>query len=84
MFQKKQFGERLCEVRKKHNEKQKELAEILGVRDSQICEIENGNRTTTVERIVLICRHYNISADYLLGLTDDPKPHKRKKEEEPQ
>ena len=26
------------------------------------------------ERIALICQHYKVSADYLLGLTDDPKP----------
>ncbi|MCI8538524.1 MAG: helix-turn-helix transcriptional regulator [Oscillospiraceae bacterium] len=78
---KQKFGARLFEVRKKNNEKQKELAELLGVGDTQISEIEHGNKTTTVEKLSIICRHYNVSADYLLGLTDDPKPHKRKKEE---
>ena len=34
----------------------------------------HGRATTSAERIALICQHYNISADYLLGLTDDPVP----------
>ena len=37
-------------------------------------EMERGNRTTTAEKIALICEHYKISADYLLGLSDDPTP----------
>ena len=40
-----------------------------------VSEIERGNRTTSAERIALICEHYGVSADYLLGLTDDPKPN---------
>ena len=41
-------------------------------RSGQISGIEKGIATTTAERIALICLHYNVSADYLLGLTDDP------------
>ena len=38
-----------------------------------ISEIERGNRTTSAERIALICEHYQVSSDYLLGLVDDPR-----------
>ena len=41
---------------------------------SQISELEQGNVSTTPEKIVIICTHYHVSADYLLGLTDDPEP----------
>lgn len=81
MFSKKEFGARLFAARSSKNEPQAGIAELLGVTKSQISEIENGKKTTTVEKLSIICRHYNVSADYLLGLTDDPKPHKRKKEE---
>ena len=33
----------------------------------------NGKKTTVSEKIVKICRHYRVSADYLLGLSDDPE-----------
>ena len=81
MFSKELFGQRILEQRKKSGETQKALAEVLGVGDTQILEIEHGRATTSAERIALICQHYKVSADYLLGLTDEPRPHKRKKTE---
>lgn len=74
MFSKELFGQRISKLRKDFDETQLALGELLGVGKSQISEIERGNRTTTAERIALICQHYHVSADYLLGLTDDPEP----------
>ena len=74
MFSKELFGQRIFERRKEAGETQKTLAQLLGVGETQISEIERGNRTTSAERIALICEHYKVSADYLLGLTDDPEP----------
>ena len=74
MFSKEIFGQRIYELRKDAGETQKFLGELIGVKKGQISEIERGNATTSAERIALICEHYNISADYLLGLTDDPEP----------
>ena len=74
MFSKEIFGQRLKEVRKNNRETQDDLALILDVGKSHISEMERGNRTTTAEKIALICQHYRVSADYLLGLSDDPKP----------
>lgn len=75
MFSKKIFGQRIFELRKDFGETQTALGELLGVKKGQISEIERGNRTTSAERIALICEHYKVSADYLLGLTDDPAPN---------
>ena len=33
----------------------------------------NGRRTTSFENLASICTHYNVSADYLLGLIDEPR-----------
>ncbi len=79
MFDHSLFGKRLLEVRTVSGEKQPALAEVLDVSVTQISEIENGKKGTTLPRLALICQHYNVSADYLLGLTDEPKPFKRKK-----
>lgn len=79
MFSSEIFGQRLRAARKARGEKQEDLGLVLGVKKSQISEMERGSTSTTLEKLSIICRHYNVSADYLLGLTDDPKPHKRKK-----
>lgn len=79
MFSSEIFGQRLRAARKARGEKQEDLGLVLGVKKSQISEMERGSTSTTLEKLSIICRHYNVSTDYLLGLTDDPKPHKRKK-----
>ena len=79
MFSTEIFGQRLRAIRKASGQKQEELGAVLGVQKSQISELERGSASTTLERLSVICEHYNVSADYLLGLTDDPKPFKRRK-----
>ena len=73
MYQNKLFGMRLRELRKKAGETQKDLAALLGVSVNQIGEMENGRGASTYAKLALICEHYNISADYLLCLTDSPE-----------
>lgn len=83
MFSKQLFAERVIELRKLHHETQGDLGAVLGVRQTAICEMERGRKTTTSEKIAKICRHYNVSADYLLGLSDDPAGGRERWEEEP-
>lgn len=73
MFTKEEFGKRLLEVRKQNHETQPDLAKVIGTVKSHISEMENGKMTTTIEKFALICEHYKVSADYLLGLSDDPE-----------
>lgn len=73
------FGNRLRELRESRGEKQPAIAEALGITVPQISDLENGKKGTTLSRFALICEYYNVSADYLLGLTDDPKPCKKRK-----
>lgn len=72
MFSKEQFGQRVRIARQNAGETQSALGELLGVKKSQVSELENGNTSTTVEKVALICEHYKISSDYLLGLKDEP------------
>ncbi len=73
MFSKEQFGQRVQEIRKLNHETQKDLGEAIGMSSNNVSEMENGKKTTVSEKIVKICRHYRVSADYLLGLSDDPE-----------
>ena len=79
MFSIEAFGQRLREARKAAGQKQEELGQTLNLGKGQISAIEHGTSSTTLEKLSLICQFYNVSADYLLGLTDEPKPYKRKK-----
>ena len=72
MFSKELFGRRLREIRQKNGESQKMLGAFLGLSTPQISEMKKKKKTTTAEKIALICRHYKISSDYLLGLKDEP------------
>ena len=72
MFRKEIFSQRLFQVRKENGETQEQLAKFLGVGKSQISEMENGNTYTTLEKLVLICEHYKVPSDSLLGLSDTP------------
>lgn len=72
MFSKELFGQRLMEIRQINSETQEQLGSILGIGKSQLSQIERGTASTSIERLALICEHYHVSAEYLLGLTDDP------------
>jgi transcriptional regulator with XRE-family HTH domain len=71
MFSKDLFGKRISEIRKLNCETQKAFGEAIGMSSNNLCEVEAGKKTTTAEKIALICKHYHVSADYLLGLSDD-------------
>lgn len=52
--------------------KQKELAQTLSVKDNVVSYWCNGSRTPNTHQIIQIANFLNVSADYLLGLTDTP------------
>ena len=64
-------------LRKSRGEQQKDLADAIGVTQATISDIENGRRATSFDKLAAICQHYNVSADYLLGLIEEPRPLKK-------
>ena len=64
------IGERIKELREKAKEKQRELGEMIFSNQSAISLYENGRIKPNVDTIAAIAKHYNVSANYLLGLTD--------------
>lgn len=74
MYHKDIFCMRLKKLRKSAGEQQKDLAEAVGMAQTQISAIENGKQGTSFDKLAEICKHYNVSADYLLGLIDEPRP----------
>lgn len=68
------LGERMRLLRVKKQETQKQTADAIGIEPSTLSRYENCQRETQWEILVHIARHFNTSADYLLGLTDNPLP----------
>lgn len=64
------MGERLKALRVEHNMKLREVAEALNVTVRSINRYEDGTREPSVEMIIKFCKLYDVSADYLLGLSD--------------
>ena len=73
MFHRDLFGSRLKEQRQKCHMTQEDVGRLLGITTTQAGDMERGKTATTMPRLCLLCEHFNISADYLLGLTDEPK-----------
>ena len=64
-------GERLREIRKDHGDTQESLGKKLGYATPTVSKWEQGETEPGLETLKQICRMYKVSADYLLGLTDD-------------
>ena len=67
------IGKSLKELRKQHSETQTEMAERLGVTQRTIANWEAGDRNPDLEMLAKISSEYDVTTDYLLGLTDDPQ-----------
>ncbi len=67
---------RIRDLREDHDLKQ---AEYLNC--SQVCysNYEIGKRGVPADVLIKLSQFYNTSVDYLLELTDDPRPYPRKK-----
>ncbi len=64
------FGEILAELRQDRGMTQQELAGKLNVAKSSISNLETGQRRAHTELICKAARVFNVSTDYLLGLSD--------------
>lgn len=52
---------------------QAEIATVIRTTQQQYSKIENGISDISGEKLVLLSKFYNVSTDYILGLTKDPK-----------
>ena len=77
--------EKLAEVRTDNDITQRELSKILGWHQVQIARYETGKVTPPINYIIAFCKHFKVSADYILGLPDNLSwPRKQKKGIHPQ
>ena len=68
---------RIRDLREDKDLSQEKIAKINKTTQQQYSKIETGKSDISGEKLILLAKFYNVSADYILGLTNDPKPPKR-------
>lgn len=69
---------RLKEIRQKNNLTQRELAEKLKISKSYYNYFETGERIIPVTRLNDYCNKFNVSIDYVLGLSENTNVSQKK------
>ena len=64
---------RLRDLREDFEKSQEEIAKVIGTSQSYYAQYENGKRAIPFDRVVALARYYNVSLDYIAGLTDKPR-----------
>ena len=70
------YRERLRNIREDRDLTQAELGKILNKSQQGYNHIEAGRAELKIDDLVKLCKFYNLSADYLIGLTDKKKTYK--------
>jgi len=68
---KNEVGKRLKEARNEAGYTQKQVAEKMGTVQSAYIKYELGKLELDYEKLVFLCKLYDVSADYILGLKDE-------------
>ena len=63
---------RIRDLREDRDLKQDDVANILKITRQQYQLYESGKRKLPIDQLTELCKFYNVSADYILGLTDKP------------
>lgn len=64
------YTKRLRDIREDNDLKQSDVAEIINKTQQQYSDYESGKRKMSVDVLIELSAYYNVSADYLLGLSD--------------
>ena len=72
------YRQRLRAIREDHDDTQAKIGKLLNKSQQGYSHIESGRAELKIEDLVKLCRHYNLSADYVIGLSDTPHSYQEK------
>lgn len=67
----KSYVEIIRDLREDSDKTQKEVADYLGTTQQVYSRYEKGENEIPVRHIISLCKYYNVSADYILGLSEN-------------
>lgn len=70
------YRTRIRNIREDRDLTQAEIGKILNKSQQGYNHIEAGRAELKIDDLVKLCRFYNLSADYIIGLTNKPKSYK--------
>ena len=70
------YRERLRNIREDRDLTQAQVGRILSKSQQGYNHIETGRAELKIEDLITLCKYYNLSADYIIGLIEKPKPFK--------
>lgn len=69
---------RLRDIREDRDITQKTIASYLHIRQNTYSQYETGQRQLPVDILIQLAQFFQTSTDYILDLTDEPKPYPTK------
>lgn len=63
---------RIRDLREDHDLTQTDIANILNMSQTGYSKYETGENDIPTAILIQLAKFYNVSTDYILGLTDDP------------
>jgi len=67
------FSNNLSKLRHEKGLSQRSAADDLGISQALLSHYENGAREPKLDFVIKMCDYYGVTADYLLGRSDDPR-----------
>lgn len=67
------YNQRIRDLREDRDLTQTQIAKVLNTNQTVYSRYELGIRALPIEHLISLCKFYNISADYVLGFTNEPK-----------
>ncbi|MBQ7957008.1 MAG: helix-turn-helix transcriptional regulator [Clostridia bacterium] len=65
-----EYQKRLHDLRIDHDLRQEDIAQILKTTSQAYGMYENGKRSLPIEYLIKLAKFYDVSSDYILGLSD--------------
>ena len=70
------YRERLRDIREDRDLTQSQVGKILNKSQQGYNHIEAGRAELKIEDLAKLCRYYDMSADYIIGLINQPRSYK--------
>lgn len=63
---------RMRNLREDHDLTQKEVATIINKSQQGYSHIEDGRAELKIDDLIRLCKFYNVSSDYFIGISENP------------
>lgn len=70
------YFQRLRDLREDKDLKQADIANFLGIQQTVYSRYERGFQNIPIEHLLKLADFYNVSTDYILGRTNNPKTNR--------